>query len=98
MRLTFRRFVQRATHDIGTLRRADLWEAARARRIGLDSLEAMRRVPASPAPRLLTRYAHDRSDLLILEPVRGKQDNRGTFGNTNRNTSSVFQAFKMRAF
>ena len=98
MRLTFRRFVQRATHDVGTLRRADLWEATRTRRISLDSLEAMRGVPASPATRLLSRHAHDSSDLLILEPVRGKQDNRGTLGNTNRNTSSVFQSFKMRAF
>ena len=98
MRLTFRRFVQRATHDVGALRRADLWETTRTRRVGLDSLEAMRGVPASPAPRLLSGYAHDRSDLLVLEPVRGKQDNRGTLGNTNRNTSSGFQSLKMRAF
>ncbi len=98
MRLTFRRFVQRATHDVGSLCRADLREATTTRRIRLDSLEALRGVPASPAPRLLSRYAHDRSDLLVLEPVRGKQDNRGTFGNTNRNTSSVFRSLKMRAF
>ena len=97
MRLTFRRFVQRATYDVGTLRRADLWDATRTRRIGLDSLEAMRGVPASPAPCLLSRYTHDRSDLLVLEPVRGKQDNRGALGNTNCNTSSVLEPLKMRA-
>jgi len=84
MCLAFWRLVQRSTHDVGTLGRVDLWKATRARRIFLDSREPLGGIPTSPTPRLLSRDAHGRGDLLILETVRRKQDNRCTFSEAKR--------------
>jgi hypothetical protein len=66
--------------------------STRPRRIFFNTFQPTFRVSQPPASRLLTRDVHQRSDLLIVEPVRCVQNDRCTFCQPNRNTATALQA------